>query len=111
MGSDERPAVTEPLQDVVERTAASVPGTVAHRFGFATLHRRGYPHAEVSTEGTTSWITLHIAAYWPGPVEELLTTTRDRVQERLARLAGARIAHVDVVVHLITRDRIGRRLR
>lgn len=90
------------LQHLAEHSAASVPGTVTRRSGLDRLRGRGYPHADVTTKGSTSWVTLHVAAIWPCPVESLLTTTRDRVQERVTLLSGTAVTEVDVIVHLVS---------
>ncbi|WP_265442490.1 hypothetical protein [Flexivirga meconopsidis] len=95
---------TGALQHLVEHAAATVPGTVTQRSGLDRLRGRGYPHADITVKGSTSWVTLHVAAVWPCAVEQIMTTTRDRVQAKATELSGTTVAEVDVVMHLVSAD-------
>ncbi|MBO1755019.1 hypothetical protein [Allobranchiibius sp. CTAmp26] len=95
------------IEHLAEHIAADVAGTVNYRSNMDKLRGRGYPHAEVSIRGASSWITLDIAVAWPGVVEDIASTARDQVRTETTRLSGSDVRRVDVTVHVLTADQVG----
>lgn len=97
---------TAALEHLAEHVAAEVSGTVEYRSNMDKLRGRGYPHADVSIRGASSWITLDIAVAWPAAVEEVAATAREQVRTETARLSGSDVRRVDVTVHVMSADQV-----
>lgn len=94
----------EAIEHLAELVAADVAGTVRYRSTMDKVRGRGYPHAEVSIRGASSWLTLDIAVAWPAAVEEIAQAARDHVRTETTRLSGSDVRRVDVTVHLLGAD-------
>lgn len=95
---------TVAVEHLVEHIAAQVPGSVGSRSGLDRLRGRGYPRAQASVRGSSSWIRLEIAVVWPSSIEQIATVTRERVRSEAARMTGSDVRRVDVTVHVLTAD-------
>jgi uncharacterized alkaline shock family protein YloU len=84
--------------------ASEVEAVVDTRKGWTKLVRKGLPHAEAKVAGSTTAITVEVAATWPTPLARLTEQVREHVTERIDTLVGVTVSRVDVtvadVVHL-----------
>lgn len=92
------------IEHLAQHIAGEVDGTVPYRSGIDKLRGRGLPHAQVTAQGPSSWITLDIAVAWPSAVEHVAAAARERVRTETSRLSGSDVRRVDVTVHVISAD-------
>ncbi|MEO8748816.1 MAG: Asp23/Gls24 family envelope stress response protein [Allobranchiibius sp.] len=98
---------TAAIEHLVEIIADEVPGTVRFANTLDKLRSRGYPNAQASVRGSTTWISLDIAVQWPSPVESIAAHVRSQVLTEATRLSGSEVRRVDVTVHVLSADQVG----
>ncbi|EIV95551.1 Asp23/Gls24 family envelope stress response protein [Frankia sp. QA3] len=93
---------------VVEKIAAMAAAEVAGVTGpprrlsrHGGARRRGHarrPRVDARVEGSTARLTMTFSVRYPNPVGETAERVRGEVRERVAALAGVRVAHLDIEV-------------
>ncbi|MCM3923700.1 hypothetical protein ND748_18765, partial [Frankia sp. AiPs1] len=56
------------------------------------------PQVDARLEGNTARLTMTFSVRYPNPVGETAERVRGEVRERVAALAGVRVAHLDIEV-------------
>jgi uncharacterized alkaline shock family protein YloU len=91
----------------VDETAAPVSRVFGQALGSADLE--GRPSAKASVSGDIVTAEVSVSVRWPAPLADVADRVRERVETRLADLAGMRVSHVDVRVTSLPLDRRSRR--
>lgn len=102
------------VQRLVAAAAAEVDpvsGPVSRRFGpaFGRAAPDRQVKASVTVSGDVVTVAVSLTVLWPSAVLEVAEQVRARVRERVAELAGLRVAYVDVHVTALPAGRRARR--
>ncbi|KJE24954.1 hypothetical protein FF36_00565 [Frankia torreyi] len=93
----EVPGVTGPPRRLSRRGGARRDGARWRRGARWRGHARR-PRVDARLEGSTARLTMTFSVRYPNPVGETAERVRGEVRERLAALAGVRVAHLDIEV-------------
>ncbi|CAJ64894.1 MULTISPECIES: Asp23/Gls24 family envelope stress response protein [Frankia] len=97
------------VEKIAAMAAAEVPGVTgpprrlsrrggARRGGARWRGHARRPRVDARLEGSTARLTMTFSVRYPNPVGETAERVRGEVQERVAALAGVRVAHLDIEV-------------
>ncbi len=103
------------ISRIVERAAASVPGTATAGGGLERFAGLDWPRYDVELDEATQSVAVQasIAVTWPAPVTDVAVAVRETITQWIVDMTGLTVTHVNVIVgpivegsERVTQDRV-----